>query len=89
MGRRKIPAPGHEAVRTALDSVRVRLGQIGGWLKTVSPGKKPVSASTLNNYRDGRRSMPAQMRRILAKQLRKHAREVEKAATELERAPLE
>jgi hypothetical protein len=73
MTRRNLPAPGSERVSAALDAVRVTLPEIGEWVRAASPTGRPVSAATLNNYRDGRREMPLRMRRLLAQQLLKHA----------------
>ena len=84
MGRQKFPAPGNESVRAALDTVRVKLSQVGAWLKSASRGKRPVATGTLNNYRDGRREMPAAMRKLLAKQLRRHADRLRALAKDLE-----
>src|SRR5688572_24174648 len=88
MGRKRLPAPGHAAVKAALDAARLRLGEIAEWLRQASPGGQPVAASTLKNYRDGRREMPRTMRRLLARQLRKHARRLETAAAALEQVQL-
>jgi len=85
MGRQTLPAPGTKVVQGALDVARVTMGEICSWLTRASAGKKSVAIGTLNNYRDGRREMPAPMRRLLAKELRKHARRVEQAADELDR----
>jgi hypothetical protein len=85
MGRQQLPAPGNAAVRSALDAARLRLSQVGEWLKSAAAGKKSVAPGTLKNYRDGRREMPPAMRKLLANQLRKHARRLEKAAEALER----
>lgn len=87
MGRQKLPAPGNAAVKAALDTVRVRLSQVGAWLAGASSGKRPIAAGTLNNYRNGRREMPIQMRRLLAAQLRRHARRLKQVAQDLERTP--
>ena len=40
--------------------------------------------ATLNNYRYGRREMPARMRRLLAKQLRRQAARLKRVATLLD-----
>lgn len=87
MGRQRLPAPGNEAVKAALDAARVKLSQIGEWLKAASPKRVPVASGTLKNYRDGRREMPPAMRRLLARQLRRHAQLLEKAAKALEHTP--
>jgi hypothetical protein len=87
MGRQKLPAPGNKAVKDALDVARVRFSDIGEWLAGVTHEKRAVAAGTLNNYRNGRREMPAPMRRLLAAQLRKHARRVEEIADQLEQIP--
>ena len=84
MGRRQIPAPGNDAVRAAIDAARLRLGHIGEWLRPASATKVPVSAGTLKNYRDGRREMPVAMRKLLAKQLRRHADRLRAVAKKLE-----
>ena len=79
------PSPFHlpdEAPSLGLYQPRVMLREIGAWLRT-SAGK-PVATGTLNNYLYGRREMPPQMRRLLAKQLCKHARRVWHAAARLE-----
>ena len=73
MTRRNLPAPGSERVRAALDAVRVTLPEIGAWVRAASVTGRPVSAATLNNYRDGRREMPRRMRRLFAQQLLRHA----------------
>ena len=86
MARRKLPAPGNEAVRAALDAVRVTLRDIGEWLRSGSQTGKGVSPSTLNNYRDGRREMPRAMRHALAQQLLKHADRLRAIARRLEDA---
>ncbi len=86
MARRKLPAPGNDAVKAALDGVRVTLRDIGDWLGAGSQTGKSVSPSTLNNYRDCRREMPPAMRRILAQQLRRHADRLKALARRLENA---
>lgn len=86
MPRRKLPAPGNEAVKAAFDAVRVTLRDIGEWLRSGSRTGKAVSPSTLNNYRDGRREMPATMRRVLAQQLLRHADRLKSIARRLEGA---
>jgi hypothetical protein len=82
MTRRNLPAPGAQAVKAALDAVRVTLRDIGRWLKE-GPGGTPVSPATLNNYRHGRREMPPAMRRRLAQQLVRQANRVKSAARRL------
>ena len=84
MVRRTLPAPGNKLVRTALDSVRVSLREIGEWLRQATQTGKPVSAATLNNYRNGRREMPTAMQRLLAQQLRKQADQLRVIANKLE-----
>jgi hypothetical protein len=74
-------------VRAAFDLVRVHLSEIGAWLAATSQTKRPVATGTLNNYRNGRREMPLEMRRLLAKQLRTHARRLQEAAKDLDRTP--
>jgi hypothetical protein len=62
------------------------MNDIAEWLSPATPAKKrPVSTGTLKNYRDGRRAMPPHMRKLLARQLRKHARRLERAADALDR----
>src|SRR5512132_1688652 len=85
IGRQQFPAPGHEAVKAALDAVRVTLSEIGEWLRKASSDNGPVASGTLNNYRDGRREMPSAMRGLLAKQLRRHAQRLRAAARDLEK----
>ncbi len=87
MPRRNLPAPGTVAVKAALDGVRVTLRDIGGWLRTASPSGNALSPSSLNNYRHGRREMPPGMRRLLARQLREHARRLGSIARQLDGAP--
>ncbi len=87
MGRQRLPAPGNAAVKAALDTVRVRLSHVGAWLAGAGSGKRPIAAGTLNNYRNGRREMPIQMRRLLAKQLRRHARRLKELAQDLDQTP--
>lgn len=84
MGRQTFPAPGVKAVRGALDAVRVTMGDIGKWLAAASNERKSVPNGTLNNYRDGRREMPAAMRKLLAKQLRRHADRLRAMAKDVE-----
>jgi hypothetical protein len=84
MARQKLPAPANDAVKEALDEVRVTLPVIGEWLRSASDSGKPLAASTVNNYRDGRREMPPGMRRIFAQQLLKHAERVKALARRLE-----
>ena len=83
MVRVNFPAPGGEEVRDALDLVRTRLPTIGEWLSEVSPTGEPVRFETLNAYREGRREMPEQMRRLLAKRLLEHAAAIQKCARRL------
>lgn len=83
MTRRSLPAPGSEIVRTAFDTVRVTLPEIGDWVRAASSTGRPVSAATLNNYRDGRREMPGPMRRLLAQQLLRHSKRLRAIARRL------
>ena len=85
MVRQRIPAPGNQAVKSALDVTRLNMRDVCDWLLAASPSGKPLSPSTLNNYRDGRREMPRVMRRLLVRRLREHARRLARVATKLER----
>jgi|SRR6266581_6447592 len=76
MVRRNVPAPASDAVKSALDAVRVSLRDVGEWLRGSSSNGKLVPRSTLNNYLDGRREMPPRMRRLLAQQLLRHAERI-------------
>lgn len=84
MVRQRLPAPASDAVRQAIDEVRVTLSGIGEWLRGGSQSGKAVAASTINNYRDGRREMPPKMRRVFAQQLIKHADRLRTIAGRLE-----
>ena len=84
MVRQRLPAPASDAVKQAIDEVRVTRRDIGEWLRAGSQSGKPVGASTVNNYRDGRREMPSGMRRIFAQQLLKHTERLRVIARKLE-----
>lgn len=84
MVRQRLPAPANDAVKQAIDEVRVTIPEIVEWLSGGSQSGKAVAASTINNYRDGRREMPPKMRRVFAQQLLKHAERLRTIARKLE-----
>jgi hypothetical protein len=83
MARTKLPAPGNRTVREALDLLRPSMGEIGSWLRSTTGS--PLSRGTLNNYRDGRRAMPKEVRLQFARHIRKHAARLAAVSSELER----
>jgi hypothetical protein len=89
MVRRNVPAPARDAVRGALDAVRVNLEDVGDWLRSVARNGRPVPRGTLHNYRNGRREMPPRMRRMFANQLVKHAERINVLARKLHEASRE
>jgi len=68
----------------AMDAVRVNSSQVSEWLSTAATRRSPVARGTLKNYLDGRREMPVKMRKLLARQLRRHADRLRAVAQELE-----
>jgi hypothetical protein len=84
MGRQKLPDQAKDAVRAALEGLSVKAEDVSAWLSAANHERQPVADGTLKNYRYGRRLMPPKMRRLLAKQLRRHADQLCALARDLE-----
>lgn len=71
-------------VRAALEGLNVKAEVVSAWLGAAGESGEAVAPGTLKNYRYGRREMPQTMRKLLAKQLRRHAKRLRSLASDLD-----
>lgn len=71
-------------VRAALEGLNVKAEIVSAWLGPAGEDSDAMAPGTLKNYRYGRREMPPQARRLLARQLRRHATRLRALASALD-----